>query len=119
MLEINNIIKERFLNNNIKYRYSFILSYINFRNYFYIYNLDKINYSYYSTTFNTKNVLLYHNNLGKLHRYGDLPSIIKLNGNQYYYKNGKKHRDNNKPAVVTLKGKNEYWINGNKINIKR
>jgi len=37
---------------------------------------------------------------GLIHRDGDLPAIIRQNGENAYYKNGKRHRDGDLPAIL-------------------
>ncbi len=57
---------------------------------------------------------------GKLHRDGDLPAVVSVNGNKEYWKNGKKHRDRDqsgepRPAVIFGVGHWEYWENGREL----
>ncbi len=37
---------------------------------------------------------------GNLHRDGDQPAAIDVDGTQYYYKDGNLHRDGDKPALI-------------------
>lgn len=48
---------------------------------------------------------------GKLHREGDLPAVVYLNGTKLWYNNGKKHREN-KSAVEYADGDTEWWLEG-------
>jgi hypothetical protein len=48
----------------------------------------------------------------KLHRAGDLPSLILQDGTRYWYKNGQLHRDEDKPAVISNEG-SKHWFKNN------
>lgn len=37
---------------------------------------------------------------GKLHRDGDLPAVMEIDGSKEWYKNGLAHRDGDEPAVI-------------------
>jgi len=50
---------------------------------------------------------------GKLHREGDLPAYISLNGYKSWYINGKLHRENDKPAIKQINGTKIWYLNGN------
>jgi hypothetical protein len=52
---------------------------------------------------------------GKLHRDGDLPATIYVNGDQYWYKEGKRHRDDDLPAVIHANG-DQSWYKEGKIH---
>jgi len=45
---------------------------------------------------------------GQLHRGGDLPAVIQVNGSQRWYKDGKKHRDGDLPAEIWADGV-QFW----------
>lgn len=49
---------------------------------------------------------------GQLHRDGDQPSKIDANGGQYWYKNGLRHRDGDQPAMVCSNGDQCWYKNG-------
>ena len=53
----------------------------------------------------------WRNSKGKLHREGDKPAIVALDGYKSYWKNGRLHRDNG-PAVIYADGCVHYWLNG-------
>ena len=44
----------------------------------------------------------------KLHSINDLPTIIKYNGDNFWYYNDKLHRDNDLPALIYANG-DKYW----------
>lgn len=48
---------------------------------------------------------------GELHRDGDLPAVVRMDGGVEYWKNGKKHRDS-EPAVVKANGTQQWWFHG-------
>ena len=52
------------------------------------------------------------NKAGRLHRDGDLPAVVYLNGSQKWYKNGQHHRDGDLPAIVYWDGSQEWYKNG-------
>jgi hypothetical protein len=50
---------------------------------------------------------------GELHRDGDKPAVIQVNGNQMMWaKNGLYHRENGNPAIVWANGDREWYYNG-------
>ena len=49
---------------------------------------------------------------GKCHRSGDKPAMIYPDGTKYYYRYGLIHRDKNKPAIIHSNGSKEYWEYG-------
>ena len=46
------------------------------------------------------------------HRDGDLPAIIRGNGDVLYYKNGKLHRDGGQPAIILHNGTKKWFEEG-------
>ena len=56
----------------------------------------------------------WRNSKGKLHREGDKPAIVALDGYKSYWKNGRLHRDNG-PAVIYQNGDVEYWLDGQRL----
>jgi hypothetical protein len=48
---------------------------------------------------------------GRLHRDGDLPAVICLNGDKFYYRNGQNYRADDKPNVVRIDGTVAWWRN--------
>jgi hypothetical protein len=49
---------------------------------------------------------------GELHRDGDLPAVIYSSGGQYWYKEGERHRDGDLPAIICPNGDQEWWKEG-------
>jgi hypothetical protein len=49
---------------------------------------------------------------GKIHRDGDLPSSIWPNGTKEWNKNGLLHREGDKPAIIYYNGIQEWYKNG-------
>lgn len=58
-----------------------------------------------------------------MHREGDLPALIKGNGDQLFYRFGKLHRDEGRPAMVCVNGTLKWFVKGDctgyEINGKR
>ena len=52
---------------------------------------------------------------GKIHRDGDLPARIKVDGSQSWYKEAKLHRDNDLPAEIRADG-TQWWYKDGKIH---
>jgi hypothetical protein len=48
----------------------------------------------------------------QLHRDGDLPAVMNMNGTKYWYKKGVRHRDGGMPAVVNADGTLFFYENG-------
>jgi hypothetical protein len=51
---------------------------------------------------------------GRLHRDGDKPAIIRVDGTQHWFKDGKRHRGGDNPAVIWADGRKEWYRNGEK-----
>lgn len=49
--------------------------------------------------------------LARLHSAKE-PSIVKPNGDQWWYLNGKLHRDNDKPAYICVDGRKAWFQDG-------
>lgn len=49
---------------------------------------------------------------GKLHRDGDLPAVIKANGDRHWYQHDELHRGGDKPAIEMADGTLHYFKNG-------
>jgi hypothetical protein len=49
---------------------------------------------------------------GKLHRDGDLPAVVALNGDQGWYQHGACHRSGDLPAVVWTSGLKRWFQHG-------
>ena len=56
--------------------------------------------------------MVWRNEYGEFHRDNDLPAIIYLNGDKYWYKNGKRHRYGDNPAVICADGGKSWYKNG-------
>lgn len=54
---------------------------------------------------------------GKMHRdtNGDLPAVIRSNGDREWYRNGKEHRENGLPACILANGTLRWFYNGTPI----
>jgi hypothetical protein len=48
---------------------------------------------------------------GKLHRDGDMPAVIRTNGEQQWFQNGKRHRDHDLPAIIYTCGTQKWYQN--------
>jgi hypothetical protein len=64
-----------------------------------------------SITYIYKKICLHH----QPHSIDDLPAVIKLNGNQEWYKEGKQHRDGDLPAVILSNG-SQCWYKEGKLH---
>ncbi len=49
---------------------------------------------------------------GRLHRDGDLPSVIYFDGSKQWYKKGKLHRDEDLPAIIYSTGCKAWYKKG-------
>ena len=57
--------------------------------------------------------IIWRNPEGQIHRDGDEPAIIYVNGNQEWYKKGEIHRDGDLPAIIYSNGEKAWYKNGN------
>jgi len=53
----------------------------------------------------------WHKN-GQSHREGDLPAIIHASGSKFWYKNGQLHREGDEPAIIHIDGSKFWYKNG-------
>lgn len=65
----------------------------------------------YSKILNNGNEVWYNDD-GEVHRDGDEPAIICLDGSLYFYKNGKRHRDGDNPAIIHDTGEEFFYKDG-------
>jgi hypothetical protein len=55
---------------------------------------------------------VWKNKNGKIHRDGDKPAIICINGDKKWFQNGKLHREGGLPAIEYANGNREWYIRG-------
>ncbi len=54
----------------------------------------------------------WENDLGQVHREGDQPAIVGIDGRMIWSKNGMFHRGKNKPAIIGACGSMSWYKNG-------
>ena len=57
----------------------------------------------------------WQNALGRLHRSGDAPAVVKSDGTQEWWWNGRRHRDGDAPAIVWADG-SQYWYKEDELH---
>lgn len=63
----------------------------------------------FATAPNNDDFAVWYDSDGKLHRDGDLPAFVYLDGTQEWYQHGDEHRDGDLPAQVFADG-TQFWF---------